>query len=147
MPKKIGWETRLDAFLRERRRMPFSWQHHDCCMFPADAIKVMSGVDAAERYRLKYSKEIGARRIVILAGGMEALAMQSMAAIGLEEVPPLKAQRGDPVLFNCRTDGDPDGLSGGILDLSGRRILAPVVDSVGLKEFPVTAAIRAWRLG
>lgn len=147
MPKNMGWETRLDAFLRERRRMPFGWQSHDCCMFPADAIRLITGLDPAAAYRAKYSKETGARRIVILAGGMEALTMASMEKIGLEEVPPLTAQRADPVLFNCRSDGDPDGLSGGIVDLSGRRIVAPVVGKTGLQEFPVTAAIRAWRLG
>lgn len=46
-PRLHDWPLRLDAFLRQRRAVPFAWGAQDCALFVADAVQAMTGQDPA----------------------------------------------------------------------------------------------------
>lgn len=89
------WPERLAAFIEERRYVPFAWGTNDCCMFAADALLAITGVDFADGLRT-YTTELGAARIIKGAGGMSCLVK------GLDLKPVGFANRGDLVL--CHTE-------------------------------------------
>jgi hypothetical protein len=82
--------------------MPFEWGRHDCCIFAADAIEVMTGVDMAECLR-GYTTALGAARRARLhgAGPADPFGVESWPALAfLEEIPPSFARRGDLILVS-----------------------------------------------
>lgn len=83
---------KLHSFIESRRQTPFAWGTNDCCMFAADWLLELTGVDHATKYRGKYEDEKGAARIIKKAGGMRAFASS------LKEKPVGLAQRGNIVL-------------------------------------------------
>src|SRR6185437_11886108 len=59
------WATReLHRFLLSRAQVPFAWGVNDCCLFPADAIHAMTGVDIAAGFRGKYHDQAGAFALI-----------------------------------------------------------------------------------
>lgn len=74
--------------------MPFEWGKNDCCLFAADAVLAMTGVDPAEPLR-GYSSAIAAQRLVDEAGGLREFVSQFLG----EPVSPLMAAVGDVVLL------------------------------------------------
>src|SRR5258708_4686376 len=55
MKRLEDWVVRLEAFIKERTAQPFKWGSQDCCLFAADAIEAITGVDLAADFRGKYS--------------------------------------------------------------------------------------------
>jgi len=45
------WPERLLAALAAARDRPFRWGEHDCCLFAADLIEAVTGVDPAAAFR------------------------------------------------------------------------------------------------
>jgi hypothetical protein len=140
------WATRgLDAFLRSRAATPFAWGTHDCALFAADGIEVMTGVDIAADFRGKYSDEAGALEAIrTVAGGATVADAAAWCAAkhGLEEWRhPLCAQRGDLVVYEDEITGRPVS---GLVHLSGRHIVAAGPD--GLKRVSITEVLRAWHV-
>ena len=86
------WPERLADYVESRRAAPFEYGRHDCCQFAASAIEAMTGENPATYY--PYRNEIGAKRIIIEHGGMDAL----LTAILGEPCPVAMAGRGDIVL-------------------------------------------------
>lgn len=95
--------TKLEAFLLERRDMPFEWGKNDCCLFVADAVKAMCGYDYAASLR-GYTTRFGAARRLYKAGGLSSIVDGLLTPIN-----PALAQRGDVIL--CETD---EGMALGI---------------------------------
>lgn len=85
------WQLRLEACIAERWARPFEWGVHDCTLFAADCVLAVTGVDHAADFRGKYTTEIGARKLLLRAGGLEAIAIGSLGA----EIHPALAQAGD----------------------------------------------------
>jgi cell wall-associated NlpC family hydrolase len=144
MRRKHSWPEDLHAFIEARKSEPFAWGKNDCCIFAADAILAMTGIDVAADYRGKsYSDEAGAfAELHQVTGGatVEDAAVYAAGKYGLKSLPsPLFAQRGDLVLFN----GDA-GLALGIVHLNGRHAL--VVSTKGLARVPVKNCLKAWRV-
>ncbi len=140
------WATRsLTPFLLERRNSPFAWGTNDCCLFPADAIEAMTGVDIASDFRGKYATEAQAWALVHTVTGGSTVADAAAwcaRAYGLTEwTYPLCAQRGDLVVF-----ANEGRLLAGIVHLSGRHVLSVAAD--GLVKFPITRPMlqRAWKV-
>lgn len=154
------WATcELHDFLMERAEEPFAWGKNDCCLFPADAILAMTGVDIAEDFRGKYGKSRASAMSAVRAvlGGAkpgDAVAWPAgfrptvgsavawcAAKYGLEELEhPLCAQRGDLVVL-ANADGEE---MGGLVGLSGREIVTVGPD--GLVTFSIERVKRAWRV-
>jgi hypothetical protein len=92
--RRQDWQLRLSDFAKERASMPFEWGKNDCCLFAADAVLAMTGVDPAAPLR-GYASALAARRLVDEAGGMLEFVSQFLG----EPVPPLMAAVGDVVLL------------------------------------------------
>jgi hypothetical protein len=136
------WEHKLHDFLMSRAGKPFAWGSNDCCLFVADAIETIIGVDPAKDFRGKYSDQKEAfSQIKSITGGstVEDVANFEFSKLGFNSVPVLFAQRGDAVLL----EGD-QGLALGIVHLDGRHAL--FVSAKGLSKLPVKNCKRAWRV-
>jgi hypothetical protein len=151
LKRATNWQTLLHEFLVDRARMPFAWGGNDCCTFPADAIKAMTGEDIAAAFRGAYTGEAGAWAAVMrMAGGSgdPATAVADAAAwcaakAGMPEwmhagkAAPLLAQRGDLVVLP-----ESGRLIAGIVHLNGSAVAA--VGAAGLKLLPLMDVQRAW---
>ena len=145
-----NWDTQaLERFLVSRRELPFAWGVNDCCLFPADAILAMTGVDLAEDFRGKYSSRAAAFRLIqSVTGGATVADAAAWCATKFElqewvdqagKPVPLMAQRGDLVAI------DNEGtLIAGIVHLNGRDVVT--VAEEGLVRLPLAAVTRAWRI-
>ena len=145
LKRSPSWATKeLHDFLRQRADAPFAWGKNDCCLFPADAIRAMTGVDVAAEFRGRYATATGAQwAIRRIAGGKTVGDAAAWCARqhGLPELPnPRFAQRGDLVtLLNA------DGREmAGIVGLRGHELVT--VGEAGLVVFGVEQARRAWRV-
>jgi hypothetical protein len=139
MRRKEGWERRLDETIRAAFGRPFSWGSFDCCLFAADCVGVLTGIDPAQQFR-GYKTARGAAGVLRRNGGVAGVASRMARQNGAEEIRPAFAQRGDVVLIKA-----PRGESLGVVGLDGRTALVP--DKVGLRAVPLTLAARAWRIG
>lgn len=136
--RREGWPERLAAVLG--RPDPFVWGVNDCCLFAADAVEAMTGVDPAIRQRGYRSARAAAGRL-LRHGGVEEVARGAAAALGFREIPVGFAQRGDVCLVT--TAAGLDAL--GVVDLDGIHILVP--GEAGLIAHPPDMARAAWRIG
>lgn len=140
MMRREGWERALLEALESAAARPFAWGEHDCSLFAADIVLAMTGVDAAAQLRGGYRSAAGAARVLkrFAGGGLMEAVERITRELGMPEIPPPLAQRGDVVL----------------LENAGRTILG-VIDTHGLiaalgedgaLQLPLACARRAWRL-
>lgn len=134
MKRLPDWELRLSDLVGQRLAEPFVWGVNDCVLFAADGIAAMTGIDPVADLRGQWASRGEAVRVIARLGGLPA----AVAALGLEPVAPLFAQRGDLVLH--RRDGT-DALA---LCLGNQ--LAGPSDS-GLLFFGLENGVQAWRVG
>ena len=134
-PRFPDWPERLAAFIESRRATPFAWGGHDCCLFAADAVLALTGVDRAATWRGRYATEAGAMALLSRPGGLYGLMREVEDIFGVRQVPPLLAQRGDTALVQ------PGNLPtmGVVLD---QVVAAPGLD--GMQFVPLAGALRAW---
>jgi len=142
-PRKEDWVARLDRYFKATKSRAFAWGSHDCCTFTYGAVGEMTGEDPMTKYRRKYRTRNRAFAMAKRVGGgdLGALAEKFAATLGLKEIAPGFARRGDIVLFP--TD---DGPGMGVVDLTGRGIKG-LHPERGLTHVPLTVATRAWRVG
>lgn len=136
MKRAPGWEQRLYAFTRGHLRTPYAWGTHDCALFAAGAIEVITGQDIASEWR-GYEDEAGAHE------ALDRLGCDSVADLperfGLEPCSPSEARRGDVVLVEA-------GEQGAFLAIcDGATCIGPAAR--GLQHTPMGLATRAWRVG
>ena len=146
LPRQNNWVDLLEKAISERAETRFSWGMHDCSMAAVHCINAMVGEDAAEFLR-GYKTLRGALSRIAKYKGIGGLAESVAQRHGWPEVKPMFAQRGDCVLIKGDII-DPETRVDevlGIVDLSGLHII--VADEIGWREFPLTAGIRAWRVG
>ncbi len=124
-----NWPELLAAFIEARRHTPFKWGESDCCLFAADALLAMTGVDVAAHNRGKYDTARGALALIKEAGGVSGL-------VALEPVDRKLASRGDIVMVDT-AQGDALGV------LLGRTVAAQGAD--GLVFLPPSAIEQAWK--
>lgn len=138
------WATReLNVFLRARARTPFAWGTHDCCIFPADAIRAFTGVDIAVDFRGKYTDEASAMALIkIVTGGStvaDAAAWCAQKHGLVEHEFPKKAKRGDLVVMQ-----NGPNLVAGVVHLNGRHLVTAGEEK--LLVLPITAVKRSWAI-
>jgi hypothetical protein len=133
LTKLPDWQLRLEAFVAQRRAMPFTWGTNDCCTFAADAVAALTG-DAQVGTGLRAHRTAKqACRTIARHGGIAAIAT---AACG-QPHPAAMAGVGDVVLV---TVGKRDALA----ICNGGTALAP--SSAGLVAVPMAHARQCWRL-
>lgn len=134
MDRHADWLAALTEFIEARRATPHAWGTNDCCVFVADAVQAMTGVDPAAEYR-GYSTEKQALAILKKAGGMEALFTAHFGnPVGI-----LQARRGDIVLGDA-TDGTP------AVGICLGNVVAYVAEQ-GLQFHPLASQRLAWKVG
>ena len=131
----------LEVHLYSRIDMPFEWGVHDCCLFAANAIEAMHGVDIADDFRGKYSDQASAMALIkSVTGGasIEDAAAWCAKKHGLtEHTFPLMAQRGDLVIIN-----NGGNLIAGVVHLNGRHVVS--ISESGPVRLSILAIVRAW---
>jgi hypothetical protein len=132
------WPLRLTAFVEGATHTPFAWGRHDCCLFAADAVAAITGVDPASELRGRYHNPNSAARLSVRRGGFEKMVADLAARHGMAALRPLQAQRGDVMLVDTEA-----GPALGVC-LGGKIACAA---PLGLSWLPLTAARRAWRVG
>ena len=55
------------------RTRPFSYGDHDCCLFAANVVEAMTGVDPATEWRGRYCSKRGAYQFIQELGGLGKL--------------------------------------------------------------------------
>lgn len=87
-----SWEKNLNAYLKTVG--PFEWGKNDCCLFAANAVEAMTGVDPAKKYR-GYKTKLGAAK-KLKNIGIEGAWTEVLNG---EPINPKLCRRGDVVLF------------------------------------------------
>ena len=142
MPRRPDWQIVFDEFLIANRATPFVWGKWDCCLFVADAIQTITGVDLACGLRAKYSSLREARWILRARYGSGSI-VRSVAKLfsvaAIPEVPPRLAHRGDPVIARRGTD-----FQIGVIGLNGSIVITS--EANGLVRVSRSLAVRAWHI-
>lgn len=127
-----NWQAALSAFVAARRSEPFAWGSNDCCLFAADAVQAMTGIDHAAELR-GYGSARDAVRVVESGGGLARIASRALG----EPVAPAFAAVGDVVLI------ENEGRD--LLALcNGTTALAP--GELGMVVLGMDAAKAAWKV-
>jgi hypothetical protein len=132
-PRFSDWQLRFDAFVRERRSMPFAWGRNDCGTFAADCVQALTGERVLPELRTYRNarQAIAAQRA---GGGLDALATRAFGA-------PISARMagvGDVVLVKM-------GKRQAIGVCNGVTVLGP--GPSGLVAVGMDGALIAWRVG
>ncbi len=128
-----NWPLRLNTVLIEFQNKSFAWGEHDCCLFAANVVRELTGVDHAVDLRGAYTTAQEAAEVLKKHGGVRKIASDALG----NEIPALTAQRGDVVLI--------DGPHGDTLAICiGDKCVAPGVDC--LQPISLASAISAWRV-
>jgi hypothetical protein len=144
------WLTHeLDAYLRDAATKPFAWGTTDCCLFAADAVLAMTGVDIADDFRGKYGTQAEALALIKTVTGGTTVTdaiVHCATKFGLMEwlkadgsPCPLMAKRGD--LCAVLNDGN---IIAGVIELSGRYVACQ--GDAGLIRLQLSAIQRAWHV-
>lgn len=133
MKRFNDWPTRLAAFIEARRARAFSRGVSDCCMFVADAVEAMTGVDYAARWRGFYTSDKAAFRLLRDYGGVVGVATMMLGPA----VPAALAGRGDVVVIDA-----PEGEA--LALCVGDKIAVQGRD--GIIFLPMSAAKAAWKI-
>jgi hypothetical protein len=123
--------------MMERLHEPFSWGVNDCCLFAADAVVAVMGVDLAGDLRGTYSDASSALH-VLRDESVEQIIGDRLEAIGAEDAPVAYGRMGDIGIIAI--DGR---LTAAVC--SGGHWYAPAKD--GLAHVSLLSAARRWRVG
>lgn len=98
----------LPKILARYQDAEFKWGELDCCLFAADVLKELHGVDYAATWRGRYSSCFGALRMIARHGSLAGL----VSSVFGNMQPPLLARRGDLVIA-AMPEGDAVGIADG----------------------------------
>jgi hypothetical protein len=138
MKRIKGWEHKLAECIKDAYDKTFEWGTFDCCMFSADTVFALTGVDLAADYRGSYSTEDGAYAIAganlgdFVAARAEANSMPALAN-------PRMGQRGDLMVV---TNQGREAV--GIVGLDGRFALCAA--PTGLASVPMKDWLKGWKV-
>lgn len=124
----------LLEFIDAYRYKEFAYGINDCCLFVADYVHAVSGVDHAESWRGTYNDARGARDIIGTNGGYEKIFDDALPGC---RVDPLTTVDGDIVLYNLD-----NRVTAGIR--IGHWCATPA--KTGLSLVPCNVVFAAWRL-
>lgn len=134
MTRLKHWPSRFAALVASARLEPFAWGSHDCCLWAADSVLALTGVDPAHALRGTYGDERSALKLVARLGGLTAIGLMCGP-----EIKPAHATDGDVGLVAW-----PDGVvSLGVH--GGTRWMC--VGDAGLVDLPLSAASLVWGVG
>ncbi|MFZ2869918.1 DUF6950 family protein [Zavarzinia sp.] len=130
----------LQDYLDSCRRRRWEWGAHDCTLFAADWVRLVTGLDPAADWRGRYASADECRSRLSNAGGIEAVVSRSMRLAGLAET--TDPRPGDVGLVRAPTGVEAMGVISAICQ--GDLWVARTVGRVVAAPFPL---VRAWRVG
>ena len=133
LTRYLDWPERLARLIAHAEKQKFCLGVHDCCLFAADSILAMTGIDPAHDLRGGSVKAI-----LKQYGGVAFLATAKASEYQMKCIPPHSARRGDICLLNAG-HGDTLGVC------LGARVACPGTE--GLVFYPLSAARHAWKVG
>ena len=107
----------LPGLVEATRSIPFQWGKCDCCLWAADVVLALTGVDHAATFRGSYDSMRGAQRLLKSRGGLVGLLdsisslrraerpLRGFVAVALVPSPTLGVVLGRKTLFKDR-DGE-----------------------------------------
>lgn len=128
------WEQRLVGLIEKSRERPYAYGRHDCLLWPAAAVKAVTGKDHGRGHRGKYRSAASASRYLRSLGFDSP--EQFLDSL-FDEKPIGFAQRGDLVLGS-------DGIPGVCI---GDVALSVGDGSAGLVRVPRAQWVKAWAVG
>ncbi|KZN39851.1 DUF6950 family protein [Pseudoalteromonas luteoviolacea] len=117
----------LQRYLDACEDKVFNWGTFDCCLFVADWLNVVNGVDVAADFRGRYKTAIGAKRRLTRLGFSD---IQSVFKHHLKPIEIAYAQRGDIALVEFEGE-----LVGGIVCMN----IVYCVTNIGLSVLEMSA--------
>lgn len=131
--KHHNWQILFEAFIGQRRALPFAWGTNDCVIFASDCVLALTGTDPVpEGLRGLHTAKRSYRAIRGL-GGLTGIATTALG----EPMPAAFAQVGDVVLTKA---GKRDMLA----ICNGGTAIAPA--AVGLAHIDMATASLCWRV-
>jgi hypothetical protein len=134
-----NWPALLWRFVQDRQSTPFAWGAHDCCLFAADWVRELHGIDLAVGIRGKYTTALGAARIVGHGFSLASFVGDRMAEHGFAKIPVRMASRGDMVAAHV---GAYSRLCIGLVVDHRAAFPAPA----GLMTIPLNQVAYAWKI-
>ena len=98
-PRKDDWRLQLMQFLGEVARRPLQFGTHDCALFAAEAVQVMTGTDLAAPYRGQYSDLRQGLKLLKADGYADHVAL---ARAHLPPIPVAEAMPGDLAVIEAK---------------------------------------------
>lgn len=137
MTRPADWPERLDAELRAAAARPFCWATHDCFRFAARVVRALGGPDLMAACRGAWHDEASAEAAIGAWGpDLDAGLVALCARLGMQQIPPAFAQRGDLVVL--RTPRGPT------CAICAGRTAAAAAEAGGVLHLPMSIALRAW---
>lgn len=133
MKRYPDWQVRMQAFVRERRKMPFAWGRNDCAVFAADYLEAVTGERVCTDLRA-HTNAREALQTLERAGGVRAIATRALG----EPIPVVLAGVGDVVVIAV-------GKREALAVCNGGTAVAP--GPAGVVAVPMQQALAAWRVG
>jgi hypothetical protein len=139
MNRLPDWEQRLHDVVAKNLTRPYEFSQHDCLLWPAAAIKAVTGKDYGRGHRGKYNSHAKAYRHLKQMGfnGPAAL-LDSL----FNEKPVGFAGRGDIVLVHTESGDNPGVVVGDFALLVGEQ-----GEAEGLIRAPRSLWLKAWAVG
>jgi hypothetical protein len=139
------WERVLAEQIQAAQKREYQWGVFDCCLFAADVVQAITGVDLAAEFRGKYKTAAGATRELKKYAGTSKLSDTLgiiMTKHGCKMIRPGWAGRGDVVVI---LDDLRDGSFGEVCGICvGANGVAVPVAPVGIKFTRAGTAVAAW---
>lgn len=131
--RRENWPSILAEYLREMKGAEFVWGELDCCLFAADFVERITGVDHAAPFRGKYHTAAGAAKALKKYGQGDLVSTMDAT---LNSCCVLCARRGDIVAHKFSAGvalGVCDGARSWFLQIGG-----------GLVSVPTFSCSHAW---
>jgi hypothetical protein len=135
--RKENWAMLLAAFFHDRLNKPFKRSEHDCAVFVAQALEVMTGEDYIRELKAEAYHSKGEAKKVLNSHGFETLEDLATDRLGQPYENINFAKRGDVVSLHGE-----EGPALAIIDLSGRSAVTTGIE--GLKFYPPEKWVKAW---
>lgn len=129
-----NWQIHFEKFIADNRKAPFVWGKHDCCLFAANSVLAITGIDYAKDFRNSYDSAISAAKLIAEFGGLDGVASKLLNA---QPVPVGYADVGDVLLASQEGRGL-------LAVCNGSTMLAPGLD--GLITLETYTALKTWKI-
>ena len=132
MSRHPKWEARLSECIGANRKRAYEPSRHDCLLWPAEAVKAVTGKDHGRGHRGKYKSAASAYRYLQMLGFTSP---EEYLDNLFDEKPVGFAQKGDLVLVRTDTGDNPGVCMGGFALVAGEE---------GLIRAPRALWLKAW---